>query len=139
VEDLTSSTKSSTRAAAPAASIERPQDRHHYLVEQLISRLPDRPQVAFRWLRRPSSRWARIPAGVLLVGGGFLSILPLFGRSLLPLGLLLLAEDMPPLKRARNRILEHIQQRRPHWFPTDEALQSLDPASRPEASSDIYR
>lgn len=129
-KDMTASAESSTRDAAPAASIERPRDRHHDLVEQLIGRLPNRAQAAFRWLRLPSSRWARLPTGALLVGGGFLSILPLFGIWMLPLGLLLLAEDMPPLRRARNRILDHIQRRRPYWFQVDET---------PEASSDHQR
>lgn len=57
---------------------------------------------------------------MLLVGGGFLSILPLFGLWMLPLGLFLLAEDMPPLRRARNRILDRIERHRPHWFAASE-------------------
>lgn len=97
-----------------------PHSRHHHLVEKLIDRLPHRVQAPTRWLRRPSSRWVRIPTGVLLVGGGFLSILPLFGLWMLPLGLFLLAEDMPPLRRARNRILDRIERHRPHWFAASE-------------------
>lgn len=97
-----------------------PHSRHHHLVEKLIDRLPHRAQAPTRWLRRPSSRWVRIPTGVLLVGGGFLSILPLFGLWMLPLGLFLLAEDMPPLRRARNRILDRIERHRPHWFAASE-------------------
>lgn len=88
----------------------------HHLVEALIARLPDRFRSSVRWLRQPSSRWARIPAGVLLVSGGLLSVLPLLGLWMLPLGLMLLAEDVPPLLRARRFILERIEQKRPHWF-----------------------
>src|SRR5689334_19651484 len=69
-------------------------------LERLIDRLPRRVQSAVRWLRRPSSRWVRIPAGVLLIGGSMLSMLPLFGLWMLPLGLVLLAEDIAPLRRA---------------------------------------
>ncbi|HKN29213.1 MAG TPA: DUF2892 domain-containing protein [Roseiarcus sp.] len=86
----------------------------------MIDRLPDRVQTTTRWLRRPSSRLVRIPAGVLLVGGGFLGMLPLLGFWMLPLGLMLLAEDIGPLRRVRNRVLNWIERRRPHWFIDDE-------------------
>jgi hypothetical protein len=124
---------------ASAASGEHPHDRHHHLVERLIDRLPKRAQAPTRWLRRPSSRWLRIPAGVLLVVGGFLSILPLFGLWMLPLGLLLLAEDVPPLRWVRDRILERIQRHRPHWFSA-ETTQSGDssPPAPPAASSNPH-
>jgi hypothetical protein len=69
-----------------------------------------------RWLRRPSSRWVRIPAGALLLCGSVLSILPFFGIWMLPLGLMLLAEDVPPLRRLRGRVLDWIAHRRPHWL-----------------------
>lgn len=85
-------------------------------LERLINRLPARLQRAVRWLRRPSSRWARIPAGILLIAGGLLSILPLLGIWMLPLGLILLSEDIRPLRRARERILDWIERRRPHWL-----------------------
>jgi hypothetical protein len=48
--------------------------------------------------------------------GGFLSILPIVGLWMLPLGLVLLAEDIPPLRRATNRVLAWIEHRRPHWM-----------------------
>ena len=73
-------------------------------------------QAATRWLRKPASRWARIPAGLLLIIGGCLAILPVFGLWMLPLGLLLLADDIPPLRRARERALNWLERRRPHWF-----------------------
>jgi hypothetical protein len=109
------------------------------MVERLIDRLPKRAQTLTRWLRRPSSRWIRIPAGLLLIVGGFLAILPLFGLWMLPLGLLLLAEDVPPLRWARDRTLEFIQRHRPHWFHAADAKQSGDssPAS-PATPSDPH-
>jgi hypothetical protein len=82
----------------------------------LIDRLPAGLPSTVRWLRRPSARWVRIPAGGLLVGGGLLSILPVFGLWMLPLGLALLAEDVPLLGRARDRVLDWIERRRPHWI-----------------------
>ncbi len=96
---------------APTAA-ERRERRLGYLID----RLPRRFQSAVRWLRRPSSRWVRIPAAILLIGGSFLSILPVFGLWMLPLGLVLLAEDVPMLRRASDRVLDWIERRRPHWM-----------------------
>ena len=84
-------------------------------IERLIDRLPRSLQPTVRWLRRPSSRWVRVPAGVLLIAGGVLSILPLLGIWMLPLGLILLAEDIAPLRRMRDRLLDWIERRYPHW------------------------
>lgn len=40
----------------------------------------------------------RLPMGLLLIAGGFLAILPVFGLWMIPLGLLVLAIDLPPLR-----------------------------------------
>jgi len=108
--------------------------RHReHRVEELIARLPYRLGTTARWLRRPSSRWFRIPAGALLIGGSFFSILPVFGIWMLPLGLILLAQDVAPLRRARDRILDWVERRRPQWFTTNERaslLLSPSPSSR---------
>jgi hypothetical protein len=93
-----------------------PERRYEAHVERLIDRLPDRVKTMTRWLRHPSSRWARLPAGILLIGGGLLSFLPILGIWMLPLGLILLAEDIRPFRRLRNRIIDWIGRRRPHWF-----------------------
>ena len=85
-------------------------------LRRLLRRLPSRMQAVTRWLRKPASRWARLPAGVLLMIGGCLAILPVFGLWMLPLGLMLLADDIPPLRRFRDRALHWLELRRPHWF-----------------------
>jgi hypothetical protein len=48
------------------------------------------------------------PAGLLLILGGLL-FLPILGIWMLPLGLLLLAEDLPVLRSCRSRILDLIE------------------------------
>jgi hypothetical protein len=99
---------------APSPDIDRAD--HDRRLRRLTRRLPGRLQAIVRWLRKPASRWARIPAGVLLILGGCLAILPFFGLWMLPLGLILLADDIPPLRRLRDRGLGQLERRRPHWF-----------------------
>lgn len=85
-------------------------------LDLLTRRLPPRLQQAVRWLRRPSRGPLRIAAGILLVLGSLLSILPIFGLWMLPLGLVLLAEEFRPLRNLEARILVWIEHRRPHWM-----------------------
>ena len=81
-------------------------------LEHSIERLPKGWQATIGWLRQPSQRWLRITVGTLLIIGSLLSVLPLFGLWMLPLGLVLLAEDVPFLRRLTDRILEWIERRR---------------------------
>jgi hypothetical protein len=94
-------------------------DRHapdDHRLERLIRRLPEHRQGSARWLRSPAARWVRVPLGLLFILGSFLFILPIFGLWMLPVGLLLLAEDFPVLRHLRTRILDWTERRRPHWF-----------------------
>ncbi len=71
-------------------------DRHF---EWIADRLPSKGARFVRWLRQPSSRWVRIPLALLLVLGGIFSFLPILGLWMLPLGLLLIAQDLPFLQK----------------------------------------
>lgn len=51
------------------------------------------------------ARWIRIPVGLLLILGGFAAILPVFGLWMLPIGLALLAVDLPILRPGVNAAL----------------------------------
>jgi hypothetical protein len=82
----------------------------------LIHRLPASVQKPARWLRQPSSRWVRIPVGILLIIGSFLSILPVFGLWMLPLGMVMLAQDVPFIKRLIDRLLAWIEWKHPKWL-----------------------
>jgi len=81
------------------------QDPHRRRLEALAARLPAQVRARALWLPRPESRWARIPAGALLILGGCLAILPVFGLWMLPLGVVLIAEDVPLLRRWAARAL----------------------------------
>lgn len=52
-----------------------------------------------QWLRRPTSFWARLIVAILLVVGGIFSFLPILGLWMLPLGFLLIAQDIPVLQK----------------------------------------
>jgi len=67
-------------------------------IERGLLRAPDQLRSAVHWLRAPSRFWFRLIAGVLLIIGGILAILPIFGLWMLPLGLALIADDVPWLK-----------------------------------------
>lgn len=87
-----------------------------YRLERLIRRLPEHRQPLVRWLRSSKARWVRLPVGGVFILGSFLFILPIFGLWMLPVGLLLLAEDFPALRWLRTRILDWTERHRPHWF-----------------------
>jgi hypothetical protein len=67
--------------------------------KRLEQEVPERLGRMLRWLRHPASRLIRIPVGVLFILGGVFSILPGLGIWMLPLGLLLMASDVPFLRR----------------------------------------
>lgn len=83
-------------------------------VAHLLTKLPDRGRRAVAWLRVPDRRWLRSGTAVLLILGGFLSVLPVFGLWMLPLGLALMSDDVPwlkvPLEKA-SRAIERLWMR----------------------------
>ena len=83
--------------------------------ERLEKQLPAKAAHALRWLRDPASTWVRIPTGILLIIGGLLSFLPVLGIWMLPLGLLLLAQDVPFLKRPTSRAMIRLERRWVEW------------------------
>jgi hypothetical protein len=66
-------------------------------------------------IRRPTSRLVRLPVGVLMVFGGLFGFLPILGFWMLPLGLLLLARDIPALEPPLARLLAWINRNWPAW------------------------
>ena len=83
-------------------------DRHFAWFE---AKLPPRGAKFVGWLRRPSSRYARIPLALLLTLGGIFSFLPVLGVWMLPLGLLLFAQDVPVLQGPLARMLGWIERK----------------------------
>lgn len=67
------------------------------------------------WIRRPGSRWVRIPLGIVLILGGVFSFLPILGVWMLPLGVFLLALDLPFLQGPINRMSFWVQRKWQNW------------------------
>jgi hypothetical protein len=73
--------------------------------EMIIRRVPTKVSHFIRWLRKPSSFAARLAVAILLMLGGIFSFLPVLGIWMLPLGLLLIAQDVHFLQRPLVRVL----------------------------------
>jgi hypothetical protein len=56
-------------------------------------------------LREPKWRLVRIPAGALLLLGGIVGFLPLVGFWMVPLGLAILAIDIPVADRLLRKLI----------------------------------
>jgi hypothetical protein len=87
-------------------------DRHFAWFE---NKLPPRMAGFVSWLRTPSSFYVRIPVALLLVAGGFLSFLPVLGLWMLPLGLMLIAQDIPSLQKPIARLLGWAERKWARW------------------------
>ncbi|QIG99645.1 MULTISPECIES: hypothetical protein [unclassified Bradyrhizobium] len=83
-------------------------DRHFAWFE---AKLPRGPARFVAWLRKPSSRYVRIPLAFLLIIGGIFSFLPVLGLWMLPLGLLLFAQDVPFLQKPTAQLLGWIERK----------------------------
>lgn len=76
-------------------------DEAFYRLGQVI---PPRLKPALDWLRSSRSKPVRIPLGILCIIAAFFWFLPVVGLEFLPLGLLLLAQDVPFLRRPAARL-----------------------------------
>ena len=83
-------------------------DRHFAWFE---ARLPPGPARFVCWLRKPSSRYVRILLAILLIVCGIFSFLPVLGLWMLPLGLLLFAQDVPILQKPLAWMLGWIERK----------------------------
>jgi hypothetical protein len=94
---------------------DRDEERLDRQLDRLEQELPERAARFLRWLRAPSSRGVRIPAGILLIVGGVFSFLPILGLWMVPLGALLLAQDVPFLRRPVGRTLVWLERQWIKW------------------------
>jgi hypothetical protein len=79
-------------------------DRLERVVPRYLRRL-------IRLLRAPRLRWARTIIGILLIIGSLFWFLPIVGIEMLPVGLMLIAIDVPVLRPPVARLVgwgEHV-------------------------------
>ncbi len=81
---------------APSTQLE--QKKFERLLTRLEAKLPDRLAHWVYWLVGPTAKLLRVPLGLLLIAGGIFSFLPVLGIELLPLGILLVAVDVPSVR-----------------------------------------
>ena len=79
--------------------------------EMINRRVPTKVSQSIRWLRKPSSFAARLAVGLLLILGGIFSFLPVLGIWMLPLGLLLIAQDVPFLQKPLVNVLAWMEKK----------------------------
>jgi hypothetical protein len=67
------------------------------------------------WLRKPSRVLVRVAVALLLIAGGFLSFLPVLGLWMLPLGLIIISQDLPFLQRPLLRVFQWADRKWQGW------------------------
>jgi hypothetical protein len=60
-----------------------------------------------------SSPWLRWPAAFVLIIAGFFGFLPILGFWMVPLGVVLIVQDVPPLREPLARLLGYIERKWP--------------------------
>jgi hypothetical protein len=79
----------------------------HEEMDRFQSHIPTWVSDSLNHLRSERAKWMRVPTGVALIGCGVLGFLPLpmVGVWMLPVGLALLAHDIPTMRMPMARIL----------------------------------
>jgi 4-alpha-glucanotransferase len=81
------------------------------VVEKYAEKIP-RPLGRFiRWLRKPELGWLRLGAGILFVLFGFVGFLPILGFWMVPLGLIILAQDSKWLQRPTLKAITWLERK----------------------------
>ena len=82
-------------------------------MDRLLERLPDGAARVMRKVRAPEAARYRIPAGVALTVGGVLGFMPILGFWMVPLGLAVMAQDVPVMRRPTARLVRAINRKLP--------------------------
>lgn len=83
--------------------------KHDPRLQRLLDALPHPARRSYAWLARPQAKWVRLPLGLALIAGGAIGFLPVLGVWMLPIGALLIGEDIPPVRRATLHVLGGLQ------------------------------
>ncbi len=110
----------------------------HEEMDRLEGFMPEWAGRNLKRLRHPKAVWVRVPAGIAFTSGGVLSVLPGLGIWMLPVGLALLAHDVPVMQRPLARVLRFtnvkIEQRRERRRNAAEKRAAAKPAPARKAA-----
>jgi hypothetical protein len=95
---------SARREDARASTASKREDELEKAFDKLERETPDFVTRAISWLHRPEARSVRLPVGIVCIVASFFWFLPVIGIELLPIGLLLIAQDVPVLRRPVGRM-----------------------------------
>ena len=111
--------------ARPSAAHGRSDDELEQAFAEIDREAPDSLKRAIAWMRKPQARIVRLPLGILCIVGSFFWFLPVLGLWFLPLGLLLIAQDVRFLRRPVGRmtlyLLDRWKRLRTWWARKKEA------------------
>jgi hypothetical protein len=82
-------------------------------LDRLQEWVPDRVSKVVRKVRSPEAKPYRIPIGVALTAGGIVGFLPILGFWMVPLGLAVLAQDVPVMRPPLARLLRKVNGKKP--------------------------
>lgn len=92
--------------------------RHKRRFDRQLAALTSRSPMLGRFAAAHQGRpgiLVRLPLGLLLVAGGFLAILPIFGLWMIPLGLVILAIDLPALRPFVSAVIIRLRRKWAVW------------------------
>jgi hypothetical protein len=103
------------RGETPAQSHSTARRELNRYLERLGAYLPDWLCRTVKWLRNPDRFIARILVSLVLVLGGLFSFLPVLGLWMLPLGLIIISQDLTFLQRPLVRLFRWTEGQFRHW------------------------
>ena len=80
-------------------------------LDRLQQRMPDGVSRVMRKVRGPDVDRYRIPVGVALTVGGVFGFLPVLGFSMAPLGLAVIAQDVPAMRPPLARLVARVNRK----------------------------
>lgn len=72
---------------------------------KLEHEVPEKVAQKIQWLRSDNAKWVRIPMAIVLMIAGCFGFLPVIGIELIPLGLMLIAQDIPFLRKPVAKLI----------------------------------